>query len=314
MEWHSAHAVLDSCEKFMSFDPLWVYGPDFYDSVDLIETAFGDHDAHYGAVQSYLLRRFGQPVRGSDPYKEICAYILTTPDPRLHVRVTPHPGKSIGLTFQAYASSALHETNRKWEMLESDQWRMRFDRWAEERVGRARDPVTAKLIQEINTYRISKIVPPGIGAGVLFLSHSNPARDTEKADIILAAKSILDAFAERDPFPGIRMRPKAAEDLEADDPLRDVLVALKAFAADMRRGVRVRDMAINIFGPCETADFDEHTVTGFAFGALLNEAPVEVVALMSQLRTAGQGDIVAGLKQVTELLSRQAGEEPSPEM
>lgn len=42
----------------------------------------------------YLLRRFGWPNVGSDDYKELCAWILTTPMPGLYLRIDPYLGGS----------------------------------------------------------------------------------------------------------------------------------------------------------------------------------------------------------------------------
>lgn len=42
----------------------------------------------------YMLRRFGWPNSGSDDYKELCAWTLTTPMPGLYLRIDPYLGGS----------------------------------------------------------------------------------------------------------------------------------------------------------------------------------------------------------------------------
>ncbi len=45
----------------------------------------------YASLFVYMYRRFGVPTSGSDPYKEIACWYLTTPDPAVGLKVSPRP-------------------------------------------------------------------------------------------------------------------------------------------------------------------------------------------------------------------------------
>lgn len=72
---------------------------------------------------AYLWRRFGPPFSGSDDYKDICRYILTTPDKQVFLTITICPGslnrgvgylvqKSLYAEFMAPASEWYKKTER----------------------------------------------------------------------------------------------------------------------------------------------------------------------------------------------------------
>ena len=46
---------------------------------------------NYSSLFVYMFRRFGIPENGSDPYKEIACWHLTTPDPAVVLMVCPRP-------------------------------------------------------------------------------------------------------------------------------------------------------------------------------------------------------------------------------
>jgi len=48
-------------------------------------------DGDYASLFVYMYRRFGIPMSGSDPYKEIACWYLTTPDPAVALIVSPRP-------------------------------------------------------------------------------------------------------------------------------------------------------------------------------------------------------------------------------
>lgn len=45
----------------------------------------------YASLFVYMYRRFGIPICGSDPYKEIACWYLTTPDTAVELIVSPRP-------------------------------------------------------------------------------------------------------------------------------------------------------------------------------------------------------------------------------
>ncbi len=48
-------------------------------------------DGDYASLFVYMFRRFGIPESGSDPYKEIACWYITTPDPAVALMVSPRP-------------------------------------------------------------------------------------------------------------------------------------------------------------------------------------------------------------------------------
>lgn len=59
----------------------------------------------------YMLRRFGWPNAGSDPYKHLMEWVLTTPMPGLFLSVTPYLGARGGKAYKLhdrYSCSNLH--------------------------------------------------------------------------------------------------------------------------------------------------------------------------------------------------------------
>lgn len=56
---------------------------------------------------AYMIRRFGWPNTGSDPDKNLCSWMLTTPIPGLYLGVTPYLGDGSNLHFSVYFNRAI---------------------------------------------------------------------------------------------------------------------------------------------------------------------------------------------------------------
>ena len=68
-------------------------GDDIFDGPDMSQAIWGDraNDPNSGLVAfAYLWRRFGPPWRGSDEYKDLASYTLTTSAPRVFLRIYPN--------------------------------------------------------------------------------------------------------------------------------------------------------------------------------------------------------------------------------
>ena len=93
----------------------------FCDAPALAEEVWGpNHDADCDTglfAFAYLWRRFGPPWHGSDPLKDICAYVLTTPDPEVWLEVVPCIGSVHGsahyLVTMTLFDTAQHEMVRR---------------------------------------------------------------------------------------------------------------------------------------------------------------------------------------------------------
>ncbi len=66
----------------------------FIDEKDLVKIL--GEAANYATIFTYMFRRFGPSEMGSDDYKEIMDWILTTPNPDVGLLVSPRPS---GLIF-----------------------------------------------------------------------------------------------------------------------------------------------------------------------------------------------------------------------
>lgn len=65
--------------KLESLDGVSFYGR------DVAEQVWGR--LPYDSLFCYLFRRFGPPMTPSDDYKDLCSYILSTPDPEIYVLI-----------------------------------------------------------------------------------------------------------------------------------------------------------------------------------------------------------------------------------
>lgn len=102
-------------------NPKGLHGP------GLLDQHFGNA-CDYGALFTYLFRRFGFPNAGSDDYKEIACYVLTTPLPDLVMVASPSVGDwpRLSLRFQV--------TEEAWNKLEREPraaWTRNLVAWVE---------------------------------------------------------------------------------------------------------------------------------------------------------------------------------------
>jgi hypothetical protein len=67
----------------------------------------------WGPALGYLMRRFGPPNMASDPDREIAAWLITTPDPDVHVVCSAAASDYVSARFRAIASEEIaHELIR----------------------------------------------------------------------------------------------------------------------------------------------------------------------------------------------------------
>ena len=65
-----------------------VFSPDGLKDLVALTTPLSD--VHWGTLYAYMVRRFGHAPIGGDPYKDLCgAWLLTSPDPEVFVKVSP---------------------------------------------------------------------------------------------------------------------------------------------------------------------------------------------------------------------------------
>lgn len=103
------------------------------DCMSLIREALGDAvDApHSGMIAfAYLWRRFGPPLRGCDPHKDLCGYYLTTADPEIWICL-----RVSGMPLSYAASFLVSPKIRSAVEAEGDAWNAEFNRYCREVYG-----------------------------------------------------------------------------------------------------------------------------------------------------------------------------------
>lgn len=283
-------------ERFLPDDLDWYTGPDLSDRKEMMPALFGRSDLPYGAATAYLLRRFGYPERGWDPYKELISWTLTTPDPEIRLRITPNVGDELSIAIRPLLSVGRKRSLDLWEGALRAAWEGRFETHL---AGLPRRPWFSEV--EGISARFGLPDRP-LMRGLLILSERRGELPPEIDAARTEARLIRSDFEATDPFPGLRLRPDRPEAFEPDDPLGTIASALTATARDLMRGVRVRDQAISLFGPTAEADISEHPVSGFPSGALGNASPTGMADLHARILQLGDGDPELGVSRALDRL------------
>ena len=283
-------------ERFLADDLDWYTGPEFSDRQEMIPALFGRSDLPYGAATAYLLRRFGYPERGWDPYKELISWTLTTPDPEIRLRITPYVGDDLSIAIRPLLSVGRNRALDLWERAPRAAWENRFETHL---ANLPRRPWFSE-VEGIST-RFGLPDRP-LMRGLLILSERQGELPPEIDAAREEARQIRGAFEAGDPFPGLRIRSDRIDMFDPEDPLRAVASVLEVTVRDLQRGVRVRDQAINLFGKTEEADLSEHPVSGFPSGALGNANPKGMAELHTRILRLGEGDPELGLSRALDRL------------
>lgn len=102
-------------------------GDDLVNGDDIAKEAFGSKAKNKNSgllAFPYLWRRFGPPWSGSDDHKELCQYLLTTPDPEVWLTIGPS-GSRIDLAVGYIASKAIAEERAR----PYQEWEKTFETW-----------------------------------------------------------------------------------------------------------------------------------------------------------------------------------------
>lgn len=283
-------------QSFISDDLDWYTDPDLSRRREMMPVLFSRESLPYGPAVSYLFRRFGYPEGGWDPYKELASWTLTTPSPDLLLRIAPHVSDRMALSMRAALSPELNRRLKAWESADRDNW---HSRWEAHVHALPHKPWFDQVEALAARWGFQK---QKLSRGLLILSDRNGDLPEGIAKARTEARILCADFQDKAPFPGIRLRPARPKDFAADDPLKEIAGVLSVVARDLRRGVRVRDQGINLFGQTEQADLVEHPVAGYPSGAMGNAAPELMADLHGRIVHLGGGDIALGLQRALELL------------
>lgn len=206
-------------------------GDDIFNGDDIAVEALGpDVKAKNSGLLAlaYLWRRFGPPWWGSDPHKDLCKYILTTPDPEVWLIVRT-AGSSLDLGISYCKTEALQEE----QATPFREWEKKFEAWWCKENGIDCDKewpeeIDGKPNEELESIR------------------ERFWEDRMKSEV--AKKAALEIGQ----YPRFLYDPKKWRD--GNGVCRRVNQAIYDALKELLRPVYVRDVPINIFGRCNNAD------------------------------------------------------------
>jgi hypothetical protein len=273
----------------------------------------------YGHLFTYCFRRFGLANWGSDSYKDIAQWFLTTPRPDLVLCIRPSVLPEPHFSIHFLTSPELGSASRNWERQDVDAWTERKLDWVEAQG--LPDWMPELLASFCEQYKWPDATWRDVyGSYIAFFSPRGDnsvkldgGRDqTEDQKQLTSFAVMVDAYKAIEPRPAFRKRNHEISQWASDDPLEPLARAAIEALGDLATGVRVRDAAINAYGvlpyDADVEVVDEPASAGLGVGDMINVAPDESVEIYQLARQLGDGDIKTGLSQVL----KRAGSYPIP--
>ena len=290
-------------------------GPDFGDGIELIDQAFGENIPQ-GSLFAYLFRRFGHPNLGSDPYKDLCSYLLTTTDKRMLMKITPYAGGDSTISISFHVSDKDENSRRDWVQEDRRKHQTAFCAWIEE-TGQVPE-WSDRLIEEAK-----KGGWPMTGEGwerILNVLAVNSVaysqgykKDEETPAEVQWYDDVKSQFEKDHPYPDMRYRDPDWTNWPDEDPLKTFAAAIHETANDLRRPVWVRDCPIDPWGQYdENRDMTNVDGTGYAnsagypSGYLGNINPELFSEIADLIRKIGEGDSEKGMARAIKALETTA--------
>lgn len=286
-------------------------GPDFSDSFDLIDNVIGQ-EIDYGALFSYLFRRFGYPNAAWDDYKELACYRLTTPLPDMFMQIVPHVGNTSCISIMFYVEHSGWRAIHDYEDKPRKDREARMHAWIESRglpqwmgeylaIARRDFGEGIETWQQAFAYFCFYERCEGRKSGA-----EGTAAPSEQpcvaAEWLTWAEEVGAAYnaIEPKPDPNWQYRTESVQDWSDEDPLKAYALAAAVALNDLKTPVRVRDSAINALGRVDdpSRPLKEPAVAGFPSGALGNVAPNEFAQLHGLIMKLGKGNAKRGIAKV----------------
>lgn len=285
--------------------------------VDPVLATLQTQTLDYGHLFTYCFRRFGFPNWGSDSYKDIAQWFLTTAhsDLVLCVRpcVLPEPYFSVHfLTTLELGSAAKH-----WERQDVDAWVERKLDWVEAQglpdwmpeflVAYRQQQWPDATWRDAYRGYIAMFAPRKDRASKLDGGHNQ----TEEREALIAFAAMVEGYGQIEARPPFRRRDPDITQWTSDDPLLPLAVAAIEALSDLSTGVRVRDSAINAYGVLSYSEdvrvVDETDVAGLGVADMINQAPEECVAIYQLAGRIGNGNLKSGLAGLIEIANSEGG-------
>lgn len=279
-----------------------------YERRGLLDQHFGER-CNYGALFTYLFRRFGLPNMPSDDYKEIAAYSLSTPLRDLVLIVSPSVGDWPRLSFKFLVSE---DSWHRIEIEPREHWQRNLAGWVERQGSlpvwmqewlefwRTKPGVAERTTGDLSEWWLS-ITDMNF---VQFSLKNGTASDTIPAEQMIMLENVA-AFVNRiqsdfeaiEPHPAHRKRAADWRSWTDDDPLKPYYAAAAVALEDLSTPVCVRDSQINAHGlvddnsPLAKKILDQPAVAGIAFGHYVNREPEAAARLLIKAAKLGKGSL-----------------------
>lgn len=276
-------------------------------------------DLHYGAVFVYMQRRFGFPNEGSDDYKELAKWSITTPMPDMILYVTPTVSAMLQLTFSFLAPPCVEEASLKWLRTEMEIWDNGMYAWVQSQGLPTWWESIDTIFEESERAWLfgdqsAKEAPFGrvfccLGLGKVTKVAGKKLDASNWADERKAAYT--EAFG---PRPGLRTRPLQLEDWAQDDPLKPYALAARTTLESLLQPVEIRDSSINIYGKMTDPGprvLPRASGSGSAVGCLANADSDDSHTLAWKVGQLGGGSHKRGLKRALALLQAELDKKPA---
>jgi hypothetical protein len=265
----------------------------------------------YGKLFAYCFRRFGYPNTGWDDYKELTAYLLSTPHPDMILEVIPYVGDTSHLQLRFMVAEESHRAIEAYAQRDRQAWKARSIAWLEsnglpEWMEEWRQFCNAtpdlvelggECLRWTDTIRWMTFGPMGKPGSVEFTQ-------TQRAHAFY--KQWHADFEAIEPYPQYGYREGDWTNWADEDPLKAFAQAAHEALLDLRRPVGVRDLSIDAFGATESEEEGAEcaAVAGYPSGALGNVAPEEFAELHRLIVQLGEGDVKLGIGKARDLLSQ----------
>lgn len=281
-----------------------IEGADIYHPRNSVLETLPAKEIDYGKLFTYTFRRFGLPNKGSDGYKDIAEWIFKTPHPDLFLILRPTPLEEPQFSIHFSAEEGISLAVHKWERADVDAWFERKLDWAEKQG--LPDWMPDVVHQFAEEFKVPDATWRDVYRSYLVMLEPSPHHQLtdkrEKAFVEFAAQ--VSKYKEIEPCPQFRKRNADLSLWADDDPLKPLALAAIEALADLKTGVRVRDMAINAFGRMEDGEgqvVNEPESAGNTVGPMFNSAPEQSIELQILARKLGNGDYGAGLSAILKL-------------
>jgi hypothetical protein len=294
-----------------------IYTDNLDEHVDPVLAAVPTQTLDYGHLFTYCFRRFGFPNWGSDSYKDIAQWFLTTTHPELVLCIRPSVLPEPHFSIHFLTSPELGSAARNWERHDLEAWVERKLDWAEAQGLPDWMPEFLEAYRQRHwpgatwrdSYRgyIAMFIPR---EGEFQLSIAPKSKDEEEHRRIMTEFAAKVAEYEKiEPRPPFRKRSPDVTQWPSDDPLLPLAGAAIEALSDLSTGVRVRDAAINAYGVLpDSADVRvvaEPDVAGLGVADMINQAPQESVAIYQLARRLGNADVKEGLGRLIEIANAE---------